>query len=682
MAVLAFSLALLVLVSFSIYAAEGDEETRFAPTNDNSYMDGATYVGSEKCGDCHDDEFDTWEESLHPKKIQVASSATVVAPWDIDVTIPVADGVEATVTLWMDGSDYWVDLDDSGNHSYRVDWVLGGFGWKQRFVTQIGNSKYILPHQYNIADGSWVAYHATDWYDPATGEAFVISISQSWDRRCAACHATGVELEFNDTSGEWMASYSELGIGCEGCHGPGSLHVDPPDGEERADYIWNPVDSTTCGNCHNRGAGVGVVGGKTTGYPLNAAGDPIRPGDDLADYFVMAPGYHGDGETSAKHRQQYPDYITHGHSSSLSTIQENDHGADYCLPCHSTDFRLAEEGEEPTLETAENDIECSACHASHGSDIDHDLRLPQTEICTQCHETGDTQPGSTPHHPQKEMVEGTITFSDISGDEWMGGAVTCTDCHMPFTAKSALKYDIASHSFFFISPQKTIDDGVPNSCTSSCHGDGTPGFELTAEEALAQIEEWKTDTTALLDTATTDLETAKAALDGAEALGFSTADFDAANDTYFKAKLARDWVSSDGTMVHNHEWAEELLTYTIDKSAMIVTDLTPGSVMGIVKDGDGKAVEGAEIRIGDDVWGTTGADGSFEFDIAPGAHSFDVYDGDKKEKSFESTVAAGEDADAGTIKFKKEDDSPGFGVLIAMMAVAFMTLWMLQDRRK
>jgi predicted CXXCH cytochrome family protein len=680
MGVFAFSLAFLVLVSFSIYAAVGDEETRFAPTSDNSYMDGATFVGSERCGDCHDDEHDEWSDSLHPKKIQVADDDTVVAPWDADVTIPVADGVDATVYLTKNASGYWVSLDDTGDHTYRVDYVLGGFGWKQRFVTQIGNSKYILPHQWNLETEGWVAYHATDWYDPATGDAKVIAIDQSWDRRCAGCHATGVEIDFNDTSGEWMASYSELGIGCEACHGPGSLHIDPPGDGEKVDYIWNPTDSAACGNCHVRGGSVDLVGGKTTGYPM-MDGHAIRPGDSLADYYLMAAGFHPDGETSRSHHQQYVDALTHPHSDALSTIVENDHGQDFCLDCHATDYMLAEEDDRLTMETAMYDIECVACHAPHGSSIDHDLRISQEEVCTQCHNSGTSAPGSSPHHPHQEIAEGTINIDGLSGDSWMDGT-TCTDCHMPLVAKSAVSYDIASHTFYVISPAKSIEFTMPNSCTVSCHDGDGPGDALTDEEALAYIVDNKAALTAKYGTSEANVTAAKTALDGALGLGFSQADFDSANVTYFRAKFARDMVGADATFVHNPDWSNELLDYAVDKSDMVVADLTPGSVKGIVKDGDGKAVSGAEIKKGEDVWATTGADGSFEFDIAPGDHTFDVYKGTKKEKSFTATgVASGESTDVETIKFKAEDDSPGFGVIIALLAVTLMTLWMFSDRR-
>jgi len=208
---------------------------------------------------------------------------------------------------------------------------------------------------------------------------------------------------------------------------------------------------------------------------------------------------------------------------------------------------------------------------------------------------------------------------------------------------------------------------------------------MTDQEALDHIEEWEEETTALFDTATADLATAMESLDAAKALGFSDSDFEAANVTYYNGKLARDWINSDGTMVHNHEWAEELLTYSIGNSAMVVADLMPGAVTGTVLDSDGKAVSGAEVRKegNDTVWDTTGADGSFNFSIAPGVYTFDVYDGSTKEQSFDSTVAAGAESDAGDIKFEAEDDTDDddmtmwyiiIGVVIVVVLVLVVTM--------
>ncbi len=53
------------------------------------------------------------------------------------------------------------------------------------------------------------------------------------------------------------------------------------------------------------------------------------------------------------------------------------------------------------------------------------------------------------------------------------GLSRCSKCHMPKTSKSAINYDVHSHTFEAISPQKTMlfqdKGGMPNSCSVSCH---------------------------------------------------------------------------------------------------------------------------------------------------------------------------------------------------------------------
>jgi cytochrome c553 len=115
---------------------------------------------------------------------------------------------------------------------------------------------------------------------------------------------------------------------------------------------------------------VGKVGGVNTIFGLSVDGRTIRPGDAHEDFFVHAPDLHPDGETVKGQAMQYNDYITSRHSHSLTTLKNAEGRQDFCLMCHSTDFVLAEEGEEPTLETAVHDIECALCHGMNGEGTD------------------------------------------------------------------------------------------------------------------------------------------------------------------------------------------------------------------------------------------------------------------------------------------------------------------------
>jgi predicted CXXCH cytochrome family protein len=317
-----------------------------------------------------------------------------------------------------------------------------------------------------------------------------------------------------------------------------------------------------------------------------------------------------------------------------------------------------------------------ACHSSHGSDEDHELRVDRDQICSQCHRTFDTPPGETVHHPQTEMVAGIIDIPEIVGSAWMNGDAVCADCHMPLVATGAEDYDIASHSFYHITPGKSVSYDMPNSCTVTCHGgDGGTGDPLTNEEALNYIESWRSDITELLPVAEASVEAAAQALDDAEGYGFSEETIEAQTEAYNKTLLAKEYIVSDGTMVHNHEFAMRLLNYAVDEGAAVIAALSPGTVTGVVKDGEGNAVSGADIRVGEATWATTGEDGAFTIAIAPGTYAFEIYEDDEMTHEFSAdSPEEGGTNDLGTIRYKSDDTGDGDNLWLWIMVITVLII--------
>jgi len=181
----------------------------------------AEYVGSEACGECHEDIYGVFMQSGHPYKLnKVVDGQPPEYPFS-DVPNP-PEGY-----TWDD-----------------VSYVIGGYNWKARFIDHDG---YIITGdegdatQYNLWNDNlemgenWVPYHAGE-EKPYT---------------CGVCHTTGYSPEGHQDDMEGMiGTWSEGGIHCEECHGPGSLHVDYP-------YSFRPLvdrDAEACGDCHIRGA--------------------------------------------------------------------------------------------------------------------------------------------------------------------------------------------------------------------------------------------------------------------------------------------------------------------------------------------------------------------------------------------------------------------------------------------
>lgn len=183
-----------------------------------------SYVGSERCGECHEDLYSTFILSGHPYKLtKIENGQSPTFPYD---------AMTGGVTQPPEGYT-WDD----------ITYVIGGFGWKARFI---GTDGYIITGdetavtQYNFANeavgapAGWVAYHA--------GE------QKPYD--CGACHTTGYAPQGHQDNLEGIVGTWEFpGIQCEACHGPGSRHAEDPRGVrmvvERASQL--------CGECHIRG---------------------------------------------------------------------------------------------------------------------------------------------------------------------------------------------------------------------------------------------------------------------------------------------------------------------------------------------------------------------------------------------------------------------------------------------
>ncbi|HBX68919.1 MAG TPA: hypothetical protein DEH25_05940 [Chloroflexi bacterium] len=184
----------------------------------------ADYVGAQVCAGCHSDIAAVFNMSGHSHSLsEVTSGQAPEFPFSVVSELP--EGY-----TWDD-----------------ILYVIGGYNWKYRLVGldgyMITNPKggidaeflnqYNFPNPVTGSEGGWATYHS--------GEENV-----SFD--CGSCHTTG----FNPTAKNELAgiagTWSEEGVQCEECHGPGSLHMTNP----RGFAMKIERDSTFCGSCHTR----------------------------------------------------------------------------------------------------------------------------------------------------------------------------------------------------------------------------------------------------------------------------------------------------------------------------------------------------------------------------------------------------------------------------------------------
>jgi predicted CXXCH cytochrome family protein len=193
---------------------------------------------------------------------------------------------------------------------------------------------------------------------------------------CAECHED-VVTGFHDASHAKMMAPGENAkdIGCESCHGAGSLHVKSGGG---SGTIINPGNSPeTCFQCH-----------------LDKRGEFSLP----HTHPVLA----GQMGCSDCHDPHSGDAIKESNTA-LDTLNSS------CLKCHTS------QGGPYVFEHEASREGCMVCHTPHGSVNQKMLKARNQNLCLQCHFQQQTAPGVI-------LIGGRDHASFLSrGTCWSGG---------------------------------------------------------------------------------------------------------------------------------------------------------------------------------------------------------------------------------------------------------------------
>jgi len=402
------------------------------------------YVTSATCEGCHTTHFNSWHQNtLHPRMFRPVST-----PEDIQGDFSQND---PAVTFTKD----------------EIEYVIGN-KWEQVYARMIDGEYYPLTAKWLITTQKWVPYKVDSWQETPLSP------------NCNGCHTTGFDPE--------TYKFSEFGIGCEACHGPGQTHVENQQkhsdtscavchSEESSDEkdIVVSTKSAVCGQCHSRGKQSADHMQTTFNFPLD-----YKPGHEIdGDYKQLTAAddkeqnyWWGLGLSKQRH-QEFADFSESKHSMSL-TLLKSHHGeergelTDECLQCHSQDYRSAPADHKPTLETATQGLTCVTCHNPHGMERGLPSVRVDAERCGLCHAdsiTFSAAKNGRPHYPGPPSSK------------------SCADCHMPYIVQSGGAYPIRSHAFKIVPPSASLIYDMPNSCQNGgCHDDKPVEWAIQAFE--------------------------------------------------------------------------------------------------------------------------------------------------------------------------------------------------------
>lgn len=365
----------------------------------------AVYVGDDQCFSCHEDEYQGYQAH------GMANSWYRLTPENAVEDFGAAPVYHAATDLYYrpfaEDGRYFLEeyrLGPDGTKTHRlvreIHYVVGSGTAARTYLTEKNGYLYELPLTWYTQVGKWD-------FSPGYRED-----NPRFDRlvpeRCMACHNSYPEaVPF--TEGKYASV--PLGIGCERCHGPGSLHVDerladPEPAGEVDPTIVNPAHLPldrrldVCRQCH--------LSGTTYVLREGRGAFDFRPSENLADHLSLfykdvPEGSENISVISHADRMKksacFRATLARGEPMECVTCHDphegfRDKGPAYfnttCLDCHAP-AALAERF--PSAETRADhtpEANCIACHmpkvevreAPHSSFTDHWIRVvePSPEV--------------------------------------------------------------------------------------------------------------------------------------------------------------------------------------------------------------------------------------------------------------------------------------------------------------
>jgi tetratricopeptide (TPR) repeat protein len=445
---LGVGIAAIAIVAFVIwyFGSLRDLETFETAPGATTPLPAARFVGSVECARCHSNQYESWRQSQHAQAMQVASDDTVLG--DFSGATFTHQGV--TSEFFRRDGRFMVRTEGPGGSlaDFEIQHTFGVYPLQQYLVELSGGHVQALSIAWDARppqEGGqrWFHLYPNEQIDHAD-ELHWTRRQQNWNYMCADCHSTHLRKNYDAGANTYSTSWSEISVGCEACHGPGSNHVAlgkaaasqgtamPDSGltvdlGERRSAAWT-IDQATgnakrskrresdteievCAQCHSR---------------RGQFSDEYVPGDRFQDHYRPAlledPLYFPDG-------QQRDEVYNWG--SFLSS-------------------RMYSQG-----------VTCGDCHDPHTQQ----LRAEGNAVCGQCHLA--SRFDTTEHYFHEPGTDGA----------------KCKSCHMK--AETYMVVDPRhDHSFRIPRPDLTTLYGVPNPCTD-CHA--KTAMKISADVAIEEI---------------------------------------------------------------------------------------------------------------------------------------------------------------------------------------------------
>jgi len=421
----------LIVLSTPVYLVK--ERHRSAPSAGLASVT-AAFVGSTKCQSCHKPEYDKWQASHHRYAMALATQETVLGDFN-DASF---EHLGVKSRFYRRDGKYFVHTQGPGGGlgEFEITHTFGWYPLQQYLIPFPGGRLQCLPIAWDLRKKQWYHLYPDRPPDPQDW-LYWTNQAQNWNGMCAECHSTNLKKNYDLTSDTFGTTWSEISVGCEACHGPGSEHVKwaelpemgrPPTRNYglavRTRGLSPREQIELCAPCHSR---------------RMSLGDNPHANMDFLDYAI-------------------PQLLTEGH--------------------YFADGQILEEvyvyGSFMQSKMYDRGIRCSDCHDVHSI-----KRIREgNDLCIQCHKAAvyDTKD----HHFHKKKGEKGEPIRSSTGEVLfeVGDGARCEQCHMPGRVYMGVDYR-PDHSLRIPRPDLTEDIKTPNAC-DRCHVDKGTRWSLEA----------------------------------------------------------------------------------------------------------------------------------------------------------------------------------------------------------
>ena len=397
----------------------------------------SNYAGSGACRPCHAALYESWQQTGMSRMLRRYEPKNVIGDFRVNNHFNDENGAPVARMTINHDKHYVAIRDAAGNWTnYPVDYTIGS-KWQQAYATRLPTGDIqVFPVQYNGLAGKWVNYwRVID--PPGSPRTEVTGFSQfspatSYQPNCAPCHTSRLHLNQPGSTAGYDFEFSEGGVNCEMCHGPGEAHAlamssgkETPSAASRNLVDFNTISAqryvAICGQCHAQSA-------------------------------LRQPGPHGEMNYSSPGTAFPPVYLSRPY-------------ADVSRRAFYRDGRFREttfivEAFKRTACFRKGQAHCGYCHQPHPPDASSNptsLKYPNDpdRMCLQCHSKFTPNPSAHTHHAASS--EGS----------------RCIACHMPRIMNSVL-FKARTHQIDDVPradlTQRFGSEESPNACLL-CHAD-------------------------------------------------------------------------------------------------------------------------------------------------------------------------------------------------------------------